>query len=234
MIKVTDVCVGIRYSYVIIDVNGSKSLGISYTPLEDIPHARIRLDDVSLENVRDYVSSPHPLTKTIGLALLNAVSQYLIDNESLIMNADLLDKIIINPDDTVAFIGYIRPLVERVKKITEKVYVLERNPLSRDDAYPDTSAVRIIPKANVIIMSGATLINDTADYILQLSKNARLKAIVGATAQILPEYLIEEGFNAVGSFRININSINSVVRCIKLGCGMRDLSKYGMKYVALK
>ncbi len=229
----TELCVGVRYTYAIVKGKHGIAMGVAHTLLSDLPHGVWLEKKPNISDILDFVSSCNILYKIIGIAMLNAVSQYLIKfgdyKSGLIFNTDILDVLDIRSEDHVVFVGNIRPLVSKVKERTSSIDVLERSPFSRDDAKPDVLAPRIIPKATVLLITGSTLENDTLDYVLSLASRARVKALVGPTAQILPQSL--KGYvDLVAS--IMIRDVEKAIEAIRLCGGTKALLRYSEKYVA--
>ena len=240
--ELIDACVGIRYTYVITKCGGRKFIGLAFTPLEDLTlHYEIP-SKLNLEELPNYIGSTNMLLKTLGIAAINSISQYILDTEKgcsnyeFIPNKDLCDVINIDSNDRVVVIGYIGPIINRLKKLSRYVYVLERSLSRRHDALPEVLAPRVVSNADVVIITGSTLINDTIDNILSLSRNARLRAIVGATAQVYPEALFKyTNIDVIASFiPRNEESIDVIARLVRLGGGTKEIYRYGTKYVVLR
>ena len=233
----TDLCVGLRYTYAVVEVSGEKFIGLCYTPLEDISHSNQEVtspSDLASDTVCDLIKSTNYVTKALAVAYLNALTSAILEIPPESSGKDLLDVMEFSSGDVVAFVGYIGPLVRRVKEVVKEVYVLERNVLRRQDALPDTAAPRVLPKANKVIVTGASIVNDTIDYILSLCRRAGEVAIVGATASLHPEPLFSAGIKYVAGFRVRRECIGDAARCIRLAGGTRELYRYGSKYVLVR
>jgi len=229
-----DLCIGLRYTCAVVRSGDEEFIGFSYTPLEDITHLHQEVSDysdVSVSNVCDLVKSVNYLAKAVAVAYLNAVSAAITEVPANSLGKDLLDFMKFSSNDVVAFVGYIGPLVRRVEEVVKEVYVTERNPFRRQDALPDTAAPRVLPRATKVIITGASLVNDTIDQVLSMCRSAEEVALVGATASMYPEPLFKAGIKYVAGFRVHSEHVSDAVRCIKLGGGTRELYKYGSKYV---
>jgi len=125
-------------------------------------------------------------------------------------------------------VGYTKPLVEKLKAKVRELHVLERNPQIRGNALPNTLAEIIVPKADVVIISGASMVNATLDRLLELSKRARLTAVVGPTASMLPEPLFQRGANIVAGVQAKGSKVLDAVGEAKT---FRDFKSLVKKYV---
>jgi len=85
--------------------------------------------------------------------------------------------------------------------------VIEKNPrvIGKDDTFKIESADRleeIIPQANILIITGVTLINHTLGPILDLAEKANEIVVVGPTASVYPGPLFKRGVTVMGGVRI--------------------------------
>ena len=241
-VRVRDYCVGVRYTYVLIDVDGTEWLGTAITLTEDVIGSPYSIpNEVRVEELINYVSSSTSLIKSLGTALLNALSNYLLWGAKyridfrLVTGSEITKLIhgIIN--EPVLVIGNMGPLIRELRSLGIKdIRVVERNPCFRcGNALPDTSIPRLVPSNGTLVVTGATLVNDTIDYIMELSRvrGCRL-VLVGPTASVHPKPLLNKGVYAVASMHPVSNE--GVIKVIKLGGGRWLFSKYCRHYVAIR
>ena len=237
-LEIIDYAIGLHYSYIVVRGTCGKSAGLAITPVEDIIGQPMIRGKPSIETVIDMVSSINPLEKILGVALLNAVSNYLLwcigyrGNVVILEDKDIVNDILPLIKESVLVIGNMVPLA---KKLTSEninvIGVLERNPRLRcRGAFVDTAVYRLIPRAETIIVTGATLVNDTIDSIISLAKDKRI-ILVGPTAGIYPVPAIKKGMYAVASmYSVNIDK---VVEIIRLGEGRWDYTLFCKQYLVL-
>ena len=227
------VCVSLCYTAVMLD-NGY--VGLCHTPTEDIAHTHWGRKQVfhgfkALE-ITHLANSLDMIEKTVGIATLNALSQYLMDSEGYErqFGVDAFDAINVREEDSVAVIGYIRPLVGKLRARAREVQVFERNPQLRGDALPDTFVDLILPKSDVVVISGSSLVNGTLDRLLELSKKARFVVFAGPTASTLPEPLFKRGVSVVAGVRAKGNKVVDAVAEAKPFVVFKELAeKYILK-----
>ncbi len=232
---VNECLIGFRYSYCEVSDGNDKYLGVAITLSEDLIGVRPTLKiPEKTSDLLEFISSPNPYDRVFGVAFLNAVSAYLLRKKhSDILRSvdivDLLDKYIVEP---VLIIGNMYPLYRKlVEHGIEEIFIVEKNPLYRGrDIYPDTSLPRLINRSRTIIITGATLVNDTIDYILEKTKD-KVKILVGPTAAIYPYVLIPKYFDVVASMIPRDNEM--VKKIIKAGGGRWDFSKYCDHYIVV-
>lgn len=239
-INVVRAGVGVRYTFVITESEGRRSLGMAYTPVEDLTHgdseAALEAYEV-LKEGRDPCSlaeSPYPLVKSLLVAYLNSLTAHVYEPPSSAVGADVLDVMRFSKQDVVAVVGYIGPVIKGLAGKVKEVIILERNPRRRGQALPDVSAPRALRRATKVVVTGATLVNDTIDLILEHSTNAEAIALVGATASLHPEPLFRRGISVVAGFRVLPNNVEEVANALTLGGGTGEVYRYGYKYTVTR
>ena len=231
-LEIIDFVIGAKYSYAVIQGKMGEAMGTAYLPCEDITRGYSRIPKI------DYLTSMLTSTnigeKSLGVALMNAISQYLLwnrgDSKKFKVEygniVDLVQKF--NPEPkNITIVGNMVPLIEKLKKSGFEPVVLERNPRMRFGALPDCFASRILPKTRYAIVTGATLVNDTIDFILSLLRNSEKTMLVGPTAAVYP--IKDEKITHIASMRIM--DIEKTAEIIRLGGGRWDFSKYAKEYI---
>jgi len=159
-------------------------------------------------------------SRVVGVATLNALSQLSLGSYLGRISTrvgDIVDHLTIR-DDVVAVVGNMAPTVKKLRAKAKEVYVLERNLDLRDDeTLPDTAAEEVIPESDVVLITGTSIVNGTVDRVLELSKNAREVALVGATAGLPPTVLFKHGATAVGT--VKVTDADRAMRIIAEGGG---------------
>ncbi|MHA1595201.1 MAG: Rossmann-like domain-containing protein [Candidatus Baldrarchaeia archaeon] len=140
----------------------------------------------------------------VGVAAINAASQLVFEERASEYEFSDVDVVeLVKKDDDVVMVGYFAPLVPRILKKTPNLVVIERKPAPGDiEILPDFASEKVLPEADVVIVSGSTLVNKTIDRILELSKNARDVVLLGPTASVIPDPLFRRGVTAVMGIRI--------------------------------
>ena len=197
--------------------------GMSYTPIQEIPeavccprsHAKMpvagKLLNMQIAELMDYALDDNALKAAVGIATINALSAILLEDEACQYKpsayGNALDLVKITGEDTVAMVGAFPPFIKRIQEITKKLFVIEKNPrvAGKGDMIKIESEARlreIIPQANIIVITGVTLVNHTLCPILELAKNASEIIVVGPTASVYPEPLFARGVTVMGGVRI--------------------------------
>ena len=208
-LRVSDVRIGLGYTGVKLSTG---QVGICHTLLDEefccqkIDRAGTLSGSLALETAR--LADSWKLGETIvGIATINALSQIAIQTNtnrySIDFDVDCIDRMEIKKDDTVAMVGYIKPFIPVIRKKAKTLYILERNPRAQvEDLLPDTASSEIVPKSDVVIITGTAVANGTIDSLLRLCGDAREVAIVGATASMIPDPFFKRGATVMGGIRV--------------------------------
>jgi uncharacterized protein (DUF4213/DUF364 family) len=237
-IKVANVIIGAGYTGVSLS---SGQVGLAHSSLDEYsPHCCEIIDRAghlagsSALDMARLALSWDIRARVLGVATINAISQLLPDRSETgisTLEGDIADHITVR-GDVVTVVGNIRPTIEKLRARAKKIYVLERNPDLRDEeTLPDTAAEEIIPQSQVVIITGASITNGTVDRLLELSRNAREVALVGATAGLPPIVLFRHGATAVGT--IKVTHPTKVMQVIAEGGGTPTLMD-SVKFVVYK
>jgi uncharacterized protein (DUF4213/DUF364 family) len=98
-------------------------------------------------------------------------------------------------DKTVGIVGHMNG-PRGLRDIARAVYVLERRPRLGD--YPDAACDWLLPRCDVVIITGSSLINKTLPHLLELCKNA-VTILTGPSVPMCPE-LLDCGIDRLGGF----------------------------------
>ncbi len=215
-----EVRIGVFYTGVVLS---SGHAGMSYTPVQEIPeavccprsHAKMpaagTLLSKHITELMDYALDDNALKAAVGMATLNALSAVLLADDACRYKpsayGNALDLVNITSEDTVAMVGAFPPFIKRIQEITKNLFVIDKNPkvVGNGDTIKIESADRleeIIPQANILVITGVTLINHTLDPILDLAEKANEIVVVGPTASVYPEPLFARGVTVMGGVKI--------------------------------
>jgi uncharacterized protein (DUF4213/DUF364 family) len=155
---------------------------------------------------------PNGLGRGLGIAALNALADTCWrcrphPEAELRSGVDAFDAAEIGPADKVVVIGAFVPFLRALKARGQPFLVLEKNPatLKADELpffRPAEEAHTVIPEADVVLITGSTLVNDTLDDLLALRKPSARVTVVGPTVGLLPDAFLRRGADVLGGVRI--------------------------------
>ena len=86
---------------------------------------------------------------------------------------------------TVGLVGHLR-MPQGTLKDAREVFILERHPQPGD--YPDSACEYLLPKCDIAIITGSSLVNKTLPRLLELCRKA-FTIVTGPTVPMCPELL---------------------------------------------
>ncbi len=121
----------------------------------------------------------------------------------------------------VAVVGHF-PFVERVRQAAGECWVLELDPRPGD--VPAERADELLPQADVVALTGASLINHTFDDLIALCRPDAFVVLLGASAPLTPA-LFEAGVSAISGTRVV--DPERVLRAVGQGATFRQIKRGG-------
>jgi uncharacterized protein (DUF4213/DUF364 family) len=178
------------------------------------------------------------LADTLRIAVLNGVSAKQIENSEykIIENADPIELVEITPKKNITIVGAFRSYIDFLSETGANLKVLEldKNMLSEEhqkyfvpaNQYPD-----LIPKSDIVIITGLTLINNTIDGLLKSASKTSKIIVVGPSANIFPEFLFKNGVDIIGATRYTNPDL--LFKLIAEGANAYHLFKYCAKKICI-
>jgi uncharacterized protein (DUF4213/DUF364 family) len=230
--RVTDVLIGRRWTAVVAEVNGALRCGLAssmgntdhHKEAPDIPQAG-RLEDLSGLELAAQARSANPELASTGLAAINA----LLSHDPLSWT-DLSAETLLAEQGAgkkVVLIGHF-PFVDRLRHQVGRLTVLEQNPQPGD--LPAESAAEVLPQADVVAVTGTTLINHTLERLLELCPADAIVILLGPTTPLSP-VLFDHGIDILcGSV---VEAVHPVLRVIAQGGNFSQVHRAGVRKVTM-
>ncbi|NLX49761.1 MAG: DUF364 domain-containing protein [Methanospirillum sp.] len=144
----------------------------------------------------EYALSPNPIEASIGVAAINSLLEI---DEGIAVDINAADVLAERGrGKRVALVGHF-PFIPRLRKTAGHLWVIEQRP-SGDD-YPEDSARDLIPRADVVAITGSALINHSLDGLLELCRPGALVMILGPSTPLSP-VLFEHGAHIIAGSRV--------------------------------
>lgn len=178
-----------------------------------------RLLERSGRELADMLRSSSILEASIGMAAFNALLEV---DEMACTDVNAAEVILERGTGRrVAIVGHF-PFVERVRQAAAACWVLELRP--GPDDLPAEQAASVLPQADVIALTGTSLINHTFDDLIRLCQPDAFVLLLGATAPLCP-LLFERGVDAVSGTRVT--DPPRVLRSVSQGATFRQIKRRG-------
>ena len=159
------------------------------------PPVELSIDDLlnrpALE-VAGWALSDDPVRAAVGMAAINSLIEPDLHRARAVNARDLLIERA--PGHAVAIVGHF-PFTEDLRAAAERLYVLELNPRPGD--LPADRAQDVVPWADIVAITGVTLINHTFDELVGLCRPDAYVVMLGGSTPLSP-VLFEHGVDVVG------------------------------------
>ena len=135
---------------------------------------------------------------------------------------DAYDAAGIGPGDKVVMVGAFVPFLKALKRRRQRWTALEMDAatLKPDEMAhfrPADAAASVVPGADVVLITGTTLLNDTLDGLLKLCRRDARVVVVGPTVGLFPDAFLRRGVSVMGGIRITALGFDGVARGVRSG-----------------
>lgn len=199
--------------------------GSCATPIKEIPEAVCcpssamempfpgKLAGRRASNLLDEAINQTGIRRALGIATLNALAEAVAERRltnrryDVIEDLDAFDAAQIRAEETVVVVGAFVPFLRKLRKIGARHVVLEKDastlkPHEMSYFREAECAAEIVPQADVLLITGTTLINDTLSDLVALAKPSARVVVVGPTVTMIPDVFFAAGCHILGGVRI--------------------------------
>jgi uncharacterized protein (DUF4213/DUF364 family) len=152
------------------------------------------------------------IRRAVGVATMNALAEMCWERRrsgdvELRVGVDAYDAAEIQPGEHVVVVGAFVPFLKSLKRAHQQFTVLEMDPatLKPDELpyfRPAEQAGDVLPSADVVLITGTTLVNDTLEHLLALCRGYARVVVVGPTVGLLPDAFLGRGVDVLGGVRV--------------------------------
>lgn len=198
--------------------------GLCFTPVKEMPEAvccpssaramplsgrlkgrpvREYLDDIFCDNI---------LRRTLGIAALNALSMAVWDEEPpkgyrILHGADAFDELDVGRYRKSVVVGALVPMLKKLIAADADFHVLEQDARTLKEHemkyfLPADQADRCVPDADLLVITGVTILNDTLPGLLAMAKPGAEILVTGPTASMLPDAFFRRGVTMLGGIQV--------------------------------
>ena len=159
--------------------------------------------------------SPGILEAAIGMAAVNSLLETDLTTCVEINAAEIiLEK---GQGKKVAVIGHF-PFLNKVKAVAEELWIIEKNP--REGDFAEHQAADLLPRADVVALTGTSLTNHTFEDLLGLCAAGAYKIMLGDTVPLSP-MLFDYGLDALSGTRVV--DAHLALACVSQGANFRQI-----------
>ena len=230
---IRDVRVGVFWTAVVVEVAGQLRCGLASTLRVEGHHhgggAAVgeagQLTQRGARNLAELARSDSLIEASIGMAAINAL---LPNQETSWVDLNAADVIAQRgKGKTVVLLGHF-PFIPRLRDRVGKLWVLELQPQADD--LPADAAGDVIPQADVLAITGTTLINGTFEGVMALRRPEALVLVLGPSTPLSPVFF-EHGVHVISG--AVVEDIDSVLRAVSQGANFRQVHRQGVRLVTM-
>ncbi len=201
--------------------------GACATPLRSIPEAVCcpssamampfpgKLHGRPARELLKETEGPSGIRRAVGVATMNALADMCWQRRAapeveLRAGVDAYDAADIQAGEHVVVVGAFVPFLKALKRSGQQYTVLEMDSatLKPDELphfRPAEEAGSVVPSADVVLITGTTLLNDTLENLLALCRPEARVVMVGPTVGLLPDAFLRRGVDVLGGVRVTVS-----------------------------
>lgn len=198
--------------------------GLCFTPVKEMPEAVCcpssakamplsgRLKGRPVTEYLDDIFCGNILRRTLGIAALNALSLAIQEQDTnpgyeLLSGVDAFDELDVTRYKKTVVVGALVPMLKKLIAANANFHVLEQDPRTlkeRELPYyaPANQAYRYVPDADLLVITGVTILNDTLPRLLAMAKPGAEILVTGPTASMVPEPFFQKGVTMLGGIQV--------------------------------
>ena len=227
--KVTCLCIGLKYTAVTTDDGG---IGLAFTYPNDHCCGSKRSGYTDYEGMAaiellEKINQPSPFQKSVGLAVVNALNyrnaSQLPDDAT---DIGWMDKFDIGSGTRVAMVGFIRPLVKKIREKGALVEVIdELKGVGEKSAFYET----LKTQTDVLILTSTSILNESTEDLLSQIRPETKALMIGPTTPMVPEAFRHLPVQLLAG-TIPVDQ-NAVLKAIRHGEGTPVIHRFSRKVV---
>jgi uncharacterized protein len=152
------------------------------------------------------------IRRAIGVTTMNALAAMCWEwraapDTELRSGVDAYDAAGIQPSQHVVVVGAFVPFLKALKRAGQSYTVLEMDaatlkPDKLPHFRPAEQASQVVPGADVVLITGTTLLNDTLENLLALCRPTAHVVVVGPTVGLYPDAFLRRGVDVLGGISV--------------------------------
>ncbi len=198
--------------------------GLCFTPVKDMPQAVCcpssakampisgRLSGRPVKAYLDDIFCGNVLRRTLGIAALNALSMGVWEKNppkdyGIIVGGSAFDALDVDKYDKTVVVGALVPMLRKLIAADRDFKVLEMDPRTLkgkelEHFAPAEDHVKYVKDADLLIITGVTILNDTLPELLSEAKPGAEILVTGPTASMLPDEFFRRGVTMLGGIQV--------------------------------
>lgn len=167
----------------------------------------------------------------VAMAVLSAASrsQSLVDiaSHSSSFGVEVLAT------DTVGMVGFIPPIAAMLSKKAKEVIIFDKgfsqSGRETEGLYPIKDQSKLLPKCDVVLITGTTITNGTIEDLLKICSSAREIVLVGSSVPMFPQAFKDTKVTVLAGAWWNNELKEELFKTISLAGGIKHVNKAMIK-----
>jgi uncharacterized protein (DUF4213/DUF364 family) len=208
----------------------SRRCGMASTILGNKPHGheKVRyvghLQERSALELAEFARSDNLLEASIGVAAINSLLEVNVADAVEVNAGEVLVQR--GKGKNVALVGHF-PFIPELRQAARQLWVIEQHP--SEGEYPDEAASELVPQADVVALTGSSLINHTLDGLLDLCRPDAMVMVLGPSTPLSP-VLFQHGATYISGTHVIDEEL--VLQAVAQGAMFRQLEE-GVRLLTL-
>ena len=212
IVTLRDGSAGLYYAWL---GDSQKGMGNRYDP--------VKFNGVHPVELARYCAGDDEADCSVGLAAINAITRHVYRTAGFTPgdSPDSMGILDVDPADHVGMVGYFPSLVRRLRDNGTRLTVVEKKPqfYKRQENFLVSADPHTLDGCNKVIVTASTLLNNSIDEVLEYSRGAQKKVMIGPTAGFFPDPLFARGISAIGGSEIRSAELARQRLSANLGLG---------------
>jgi uncharacterized protein (DUF4213/DUF364 family) len=226
--------------------------GVCATPIKEMPEAvccpssagaafnPFRIKGMAAAKMVADIAGTSGIERALAVATVNALAHLVAErrtdsNVEVIEDMDAFDAADVTAADKAVVVGAFAPFLRELRKRGASYWVLEKDPSTLKPIElpffrPAEDAPAVVPDADVVFITGTTLVNDTLDTLVALAKPSARLVVAGPTVTMLPDAFFARRCDILGG--VKITDPDSLLDVLALGgSGYHFFGRFAEKIV---
>ncbi|MBD3308121.1 hypothetical protein GF339_16880 [candidate division KSB3 bacterium] len=170
--------------------------------------------------------TPNVVTASVGLATINALAaKHLPPPPS--DDPPLSDLLHLTPDDRIAMIGHIEPIIQHIKPRVTHLWVFDEAKTHMPGIIPLHRQPELLPQCTVAILSATSILNHTIDALFAMTTQAREICLMGPSTPLIPAVFQPRGVTLLAGRQIT--NASKLLQVVSEAGGTRRFKKITKK-----
>jgi uncharacterized protein len=186
---------------------------------QDLPAPKKSFTDMTALELAQF-SLSHDLTKaSLGIAAINSLVDVDVEKCADLDGLQLVYDL--GKGRNISIIGHF-PFLEKLSEVAKNLWIIEKHPRPGD--ITEEAGKEYLPKSDIVVISGTTLINHTLQGILDLCNDKSVRMLLGPSTVMTPA-LLEHGIDILSGS--TVTDKETALKSISEGANFIRLKKTG-------